>query len=108
VTQQRTILAVAVFLGLIALGGVAGLVFLIDRGTDPEALAPVSTIAAGAAGALGAMLVSTRSAEGQATVDKANRPPLTFPPVPVGSPTPAAEEPEPESDPSPLAGAELP
>jgi hypothetical protein len=69
VTDTRTILAVVVLLGLLALGGLAGVVYLIATGHDQGQVAVVVALAGPPAGALGSLLVSTRS-----TPDPATRP----------------------------------
>lgn len=61
-TQDRTVvLAVVIFLGLMATGGLAGLVFLIWTGADATSLLAVSNPTMGALGGLGGLLALTRT-----------------------------------------------
>jgi len=55
------VLAVIVFIGTAACGGLAGLIFLIHSGTDATALLAVSNPTMAAFGILGALLVNTRT-----------------------------------------------
>lgn len=102
-TQQRTVLVVVLALAGFALVGLGGLIYLVDAGTAPEAIAIIAGPTGVALGALGSMLNSTRTAEAEVELKKATpgllaaatpvaRPPAAPPPetsAPVGSPTPA-------------------
>jgi hypothetical protein len=59
--DKSVVLLVVGFLGLIALTGVWGLLWLVDHGADAEALLPVVAIISAAAGSLGTLLASTRT-----------------------------------------------
>jgi hypothetical protein len=52
-----------VFLGLIALVGLGGTVYLVDHGTDPAALVTVSSVTSAALASLGTLLASSRSVD---------------------------------------------
>lgn len=61
--QDRTVvLAVVALLGMFAIVGLAGVIWLVDHQRDPSAVAVVSTLTGAAIGALGTLLASTRSA----------------------------------------------
>jgi uncharacterized membrane protein len=60
-TDRKVVLAVVLLLGLFALGGLAGTVWLISRDRQPESIAVVAGLTGTALGALGTMLASTRS-----------------------------------------------
>lgn len=57
--NQLTVTLVVIFLGMFALGGLAGLVFLLWDGADAATVAVVATPMGVALGALGAVLAST-------------------------------------------------
>lgn len=61
-TDRITIRLVVLMLGLLATGGLAGVVYLVAVHTPAESLAVVVALAGPPAGALSSMLVSTRSA----------------------------------------------
>lgn len=61
-TDRLTVRLVVVLLGLFALTGLAGLIWLVDHDVEGELLAIVATPMGSALGALSAVLVSTRSA----------------------------------------------
>lgn len=60
-TDRATVRTVVYFLGAIALVGLVGLIFLLDRGRPAASVAVVGTIVGGAAGSLGTLLASTRT-----------------------------------------------
>jgi hypothetical protein len=62
-TDKSTVNLVVLLLGVAAILGLGGLVYLIQDGTEAEQLIVVSTPVAGIVGALGAMLSSTRSVD---------------------------------------------
>lgn len=59
--DRSVVLAVVCFVGLVALGGLAGIVFLIHSGTDATALLAVSGPTTTAIGALAGILAMTRT-----------------------------------------------
>lgn len=60
--QDRTVvLAVVCFLGLLAVSGLVGIVFLIHSGTDPASLLAVSSMTGPAVGGLVGILATTRT-----------------------------------------------
>jgi uncharacterized membrane protein len=63
-TDRRTILAVVILLGVLAIAGLAGVVFLISTGHSQGEVAVVVALAGPPAGALGSLLVSTKSSPG--------------------------------------------
>lgn len=60
-TASRVVMSVVVLLGLFALGGLAGTIYLIDHEKAAESVAVVSGLTGTALGALGAVLASTKS-----------------------------------------------
>lgn len=61
-TQDRSVvLAVVIFVGAIALGGLAGIIFLIHSGTDATSLLAVSGPTTTALGGLVGILAMTRT-----------------------------------------------
>lgn len=60
-TSRSTILAVVVALGLIAVLGLLGTVYLVNGGKDASNIAIVAGLAGTATGALAGVLASTRS-----------------------------------------------
>lgn len=60
-TDKFTVRSVVLLLGAFALVGIAGLIWLIDHQAASENLAIVSGLTGTALGALGAVLVSTRT-----------------------------------------------
>lgn len=84
-TDKGTIRLVIVLLGLFAILGLAGVVYLIDGGTSAALVAVVSTPMGVALGSLGTMLASTRTvAEPIVPVQVVN---------PPAQPVPVAEQP---------------
>lgn len=73
-TDRSTVRAVVNYLGAIALLGLAGIVVLVWRGVDAQAIAVVGTITGGAAGSLGTLLASTRTTPNDAEVAQALAP----------------------------------
>lgn len=61
-TDTKVVLAVVVLLGVFALGGLGGGIWLINIGAPTEAVAGVFTLTGTALGSLGTLLASTRSA----------------------------------------------
>jgi hypothetical protein len=84
-TDRRTVLAVVYLLGALAVVGLVGVIGLVALGKPPEAVAIVVGLAGPPAGALSALLVSTRT--------------IVDPPAPVtvtntdAEPIPVAETP---------------
>ena len=62
-TNQRTVTMVVAFLGLFALAGLFGTVWLIDHQRDASNIAIVAGMTGTALGALGAVLASTKTTE---------------------------------------------
>lgn len=60
-TGRETVQSVVRFLGAIALVGLLGVIYLVDRGRAASSVAVVATIAGAAAGSLGTLLASTRT-----------------------------------------------
>lgn len=60
-TDRRTVLTVVTYLGLFALGALAGVIWLLSVHIAGDAIAPVVGLCGTALGALGALLVSTRT-----------------------------------------------
>lgn len=60
-TDKGTIRAVVILLGLFALVGLSGMIYLIDRETEADMLAILAGPMGTALGALASILVSTRS-----------------------------------------------
>lgn len=80
-TDRFTVRAVVVFLGVFALLGLLGLLWLIHGGADPQLLAIPAGLAGTALGALGTLLASTSSSHGDPSpVEVVNDPAQ---PVPV-------------------------
>lgn len=65
-TDTRIVLTVIVLLGLFALAGLGGTVWLISVNTDASSVATVSGLTGTALGAVATMLASTRSTSGDA------------------------------------------
>lgn len=80
-TDTFTVRAVVLMLGLFALLGLGGLVWLVDHGVDGDQLAIIAGPTGTALGALGAVLVSTRSAGDPPQPVHITNPPAA--PVPV-------------------------
>lgn len=59
--ERSVVLLVVLFLGIVAVGGLAGLVFLIWHGAGAEQLLAVSSFAGPATGALAGILATTRT-----------------------------------------------
>lgn len=59
--SQTVVLAVVLVVGTIAIGGLAGIIFLIHSGTDATSLLAVSGPTTTALGILGAILVNAKS-----------------------------------------------
>lgn len=59
--DRSVVLAVVCFLGLLSLGGLGGVVFLIHSGTDPSSLLAVSAMTGPAVGGLVGILATTRT-----------------------------------------------
>lgn len=62
-TDRRTVQLVILILGIFAIAGLAGIVYLIDSGSASESVSPLVALVGPAIGAVGAMLVSTRSVD---------------------------------------------
>jgi hypothetical protein len=60
-TQTRVVMAVVVFLGVFALGGLGGVVWLISVGAETGSVAVVAGLTGTALGSMATMLASTRS-----------------------------------------------
>jgi hypothetical protein len=60
--EKFVVLAVVAFLGAFALLGLAGTIWLVHDGVDASAVAVVSTLTGAAAGSLGTLLATTRTA----------------------------------------------
>lgn len=60
-TDGRVVLAVVVLLGVFALGGLAGTIWLVAVGGDAALVASVSGLTGTALGSIGSMLSSTKS-----------------------------------------------
>lgn len=60
-TDSRVVLAVVVLLGLLALLGLGGVIWLVDHDADAASLIAVTGIAGPAAGALAGILATTRT-----------------------------------------------
>jgi hypothetical protein len=60
-TDRRTVQIVVVFLGLIALGGLAAITYLIDNEADASSIAIISGLTGTALGALGGLLTNSAS-----------------------------------------------
>ena len=73
-TNQRTVTMVVTFLGLFALCGLAGTVWLIDHQRDASNIAIVAGMTGTALGALGAVLASTKTSDIPQAVTVANPP----------------------------------
>lgn len=62
-SQDRlVVLAVVVLLGVFAIVGLLGTIWLVNNSHDPASIAVISTLTGAAVGALGTLLASTRSA----------------------------------------------
>lgn len=106
-TDRRTVQLVIVILGLFALAGLAGIVWLIGTGHAAEDVSPLVALTGPAIGAVGAMLVSTRSvdvpglqqlAQLQAQGDGGGQPPAP-PEVPAEVVIRQADDPAPPAPP---------
>ena len=73
-TNQRTVTMVVAFLGLFALAGLFGTVWLIDHQRDASNIAIVAGMTGTALGALGAVLASTKTTEVPTPVTVTNPP----------------------------------
>ena len=95
-TDRRTVQLVIASLAIFALAGLAGIVYLIGTGHKAEDVSPLVALTGPAIGAVGAMLVSTRSVdvEGlQQLADAQQPPPPPQPGPPAFGPPPAPDEP---------------
>lgn len=60
-TTERLALLVVAFVGIMAVEGLSGLIYLIHSGADASALLAVSTPTATAVGILGGILINSRT-----------------------------------------------
>lgn len=80
-TDRRVVLIVVIMLGVFALGGLAALTWLVHGKTPGDQLAIIAGPMGVALGALSAVLVSTRTADGPPQAVNVVNPPAD--PIPV-------------------------